>query len=323
MSFEPAASLEIIHARAQMLTVIRQYFLSRQIIEVTTPVLAANTVTDPNIESLSVATHQGEMFLQTSPEFAMKRLLAAGSGPIYQICPAFRAGEEGERHNPEFTMLEWYRPNTSLSGLMDELQHLMELLATNFGVVWSVPRRVTYHQLFEARFNLNPHQVDVRELLILAHREFPQSVQHLGTAEGAKQLDDVRDLLFSQGIEKSLMSPHFVTGFPISQAALAKTGEVDGEDVALRFEMYWCGLEIANAYDELLDSSELVGRAVKDNKQRKEDGKPTRQLDNRLLSAMDSLPQCAGIAVGTDRLLMCLTNSQSLEDVLAFPFSIA
>ena len=253
----------------------------------------------------------------------MKRLLAAGSGPIYQICPAFRAGEEGKHHNPEFTMLEWYRPDTSLSELMDELQHLTEMLATRFGVAWSVPKRVSYHQLFQARFNLNPHRASVSELLSIAHREFPQSVQHLSSAQGDEQLDDVRDLLFSQGIEKSLLSPHFVAGFPISQAALAKAGEMDGDKVALRCEMYWHGLEIANAYDELLDSAELVGRAAKDNQRRKADGKPMRQLDARLLSSMDSLPQCAGIAVGIDRLLMCLTNSQSLEEVLAFPFSIA
>jgi lysyl-tRNA synthetase class 2 len=323
VSFEPAASLQMIQARAQMLTLIRQYFLSRQIVEVTTPVLAAHTVTDPNIESLSVATHQNEMFLQTSPEFAMKRLLAAGSGPIYQICPAFRAAEEGKLHNPEFTMLEWYRPDTSLSELMDELRLLMETLATSFGVAWSAPKRVNYHQLFQTRFNINPHRASVSELLSIATREFPQRVQHLATTQGAEQLDDVRDLLFSQGIEKTLMSPHFVTGFPMSQAALAKTCEIDGENVALRFEMYWHGLEIANAYDELLDSVELVGRAAKDNQRRKEDSKPMRQLDGRLLSAMDSLPQCAGIAVGIDRLLMCLTNSKSLEEVLTFPFSIA
>lgn len=323
MSFEPAASLEMILARAQMLAVIRQYFLSEKVIEVVTPVLAAHTVTDPNIQSFTVATHQGEKFLQTSPEFAMKRLLAAGSGSIYQICPAFRAEEEGSLHNPEFTMLEWYRPSRSLIELMDELQHLMALLATDFSVTWLSPKRVSYQQLFYSRFKINPHQAELSDLLTIARREFPQSVQHLGSSDGEVRIDDVRDLLFSQGVEKSLVDPHFVFGFPASQAALAKIGEIDGESVALRFEMYWRGYEIANAYDELLDSAELKKRAKNDNDLRERQSDLVRELDPRLLSAMDSLPQCVGIAVGIDRLLMCLTNSRSLKDVLAFPLSIA
>ena len=315
-------SISLIRNRARMLTLIREFFAQKRVLEVTTPVLGARSVTDPHISSFKLNEYGQTYFLQTSPEFAMKRLLAAGTGSIYQICPAFRAGESGRYHNPEFTMLEWYRPGFGLTELMDELSELIALLCQEFDVVFEDPERHSFKELFLRRFAVNPHQADTRHLAEVMSREFPDLGHHIPVNDEGVD-DDMRDLLFSEGIEPGFQQPQYVVEFPASQASLAKVEAVDGDDVAMRFELYWRGIELANGYDELTDASVLRVRIERDNRIRKGRNLPIIDADERLLSAMAQMPVCTGVAVGLDRLIMLLTGKSSLDEVLNFPFADA
>ena len=233
-----------------MLAVIRQFFAENNVLEVTTPVLGKRGVSDPHIENMRVGRN---FVLQSSPEYAMKRILAAGTGAIYQICPAFRAGESGVRHNPEFTMLEWYQPGYELGELMDELSLLFHRLCLLFGKDVALPKTVSYKALFHKRFGVNPHQASTAQLLAIAKQEFPDLTRHISVDNPDEGLaNDVLDLLFSSGLEDNLASPHFVTGFPASQAALARVAYIENEPVANRFEFFWQGIELANGYNGYL-----------------------------------------------------------------------
>ncbi len=285
--------------------------------EVVTPVLGHRGTTDPHIESMVLSQGGQTFFLQTSPEFAMKRLLAAGSGAIYQLCPSFRWGETGRQHNPEFSLLEWYRPSFSPGELMTELGELLSQLCIEFEVNFEMPEPRTYKDLFQNRFDLNPHSATVDELYSIANDQFKNLVSHLEWDDEGR-IDDIRDLLFSTGIEPTLEDVSFVTNFPSSQAALAKTDAVDGDLVALRFELYWQGVELANGYDELKDPEELIRRTSIDNSIRQSRNLPLMEIDDRLLEAMTLMPECSGVAVGIDRLQMLLTGKSSLREVMSF-----
>ena len=239
----------------------------------------------------------------------MKRLLAAGSGPIYQVCKAFRGGEAGARHNPEFTLLEWYRPGFSLAQLMEEVGELVG------GVLerseWST---VSFAALFEEILDLDPHRSTVAELEAAARAR-------LDYAGGPEPRDTWLDLLFSHLVEPRLQERGllFVTDYPASQAALARVREEGGVALAERFELYVDGVELANGYRELTDGAEQRRRFERDNVRLAEMGKPARPIDERLLAALDSgLPDCAGVALGVDRLLMLREGEAKLPDLLAF-----
>ena len=317
-TWRPGASLSRLRARAALLAQVRDFFAQRGVLEVDTPLLCQAGVTDPAIEPLVVTRGQsltGPRFLQTSPEYAMKRLLAAGSGPIFQIARAFRDGEAGSRHNPEFSLLEWYRPDCDYHALMDEVA---ELVQACLGPRPS--RKTSYRELFISTLGVDPLVADVAELEAVARDHVD-----VGTLQGAREL--WLDLLLSHCIEPVLAAAGglvFVHDYPASQAALAQVVEIDGKPVAQRFELYVDGVELANGYQELTDSEEQRQRFEADNCRRREMGQPERQLDEHLLAAMAAgLPHCSGVALGFDRLLMLVEGADSIGEVLAFDWSRA
>jgi lysyl-tRNA synthetase class 2 len=312
--WRPGVSRDALLARARLLAAIRAFFRERDVLEVDTPLLASYGVTDPAIEPLVVAgsANASSRFLQSSPEFAMKRLLAAGSGAIYQLGKAFRAAEAGSRHNPEFTMLEWYRPGFSLVELMHEVGALVGHCLGREGFAIS-----SYRQLFLTQIGIDPWAATTAELEAAARERLDPGAMSLDA-------DGWLDLLMSHCIEPAL-APRglvFVTDYPPSQAALARCAERDGVWVAERFELYVDGLELANGYRELLDPRELVARAARDNSRRRAAGQAERLLDPRLLAAMEAgLPDCSGVALGLDRLLMQSLGATSLDQVIPFDWS--
>lgn len=279
-------------------------------------------MTDVHLASVKALRHiegkERTQYLQTSPEFAMKRLLASGSGPIYQLCKVFRDDEHGRKHNSEFTMLEWYRPEFDLKDLMHETADLLETcLKQRFDEIR--PMILSYKHAFQDRLEINPLQATLKQLKDTADRV------GLNLDLGNDRLAYI-DLLFSHIVEPSLGfdTPVFLTDFPPEMASLAKVRiDEDGEEVAARFEVYIEGLELANAYDELLDANILRARFEADNLERKLQGLAEMPLDENLLAALPHMPACAGIALGVDRLLMIATRQLKIEQVIAFPAAIA
>ena len=305
--WQPTAALETLRLRAELLARIRGFFDSRGVLEVETPVLGHATVTDPYIESVRA----GDLFLQTSPEYAMKRLLAAGSGPIFQICKAFRAEESGSRHNPEFTMLEWYRPGFDHHDLMDEVDLLL-----NAVVGTGDAERETYEALFQRHVGANPHSADAAEL------ERAASALSVSVASSSSlSREDWLNLLMAHVIEPQLgeKAPVFVYDYPVDLAALARIRP--GEPpVAERFEVYFRGTELANGYHELTDAREQRERFKRDLEKRRALGVDDVEPDERLLAALEAgVPASAGVALGLDRLVMVAASARSLRDVLSFP----
>ncbi|WP_372491095.1 EF-P lysine aminoacylase EpmA [Acinetobacter amyesii] len=322
MNFQPSCELTALRARATMYAQIRQFFAARDVLEVETPVLSQAGVTDVHLASVQAQRHvNGQKqthYLQTSPEFAMKRLLASGSGPIYQICKVFRDDEHGRKHNSEFTMLEWYRPGFSLKDLMFEVTDLLnETLKQRFGEVR--PTILSYKHAFMDRLDLNPLQASLQDLKDCCRRV------GLSLDLGEDRLGYI-DLLFSHYVEPSLGfdTPVFLTDFPPEMASLAKTRvDEDGELVAARFELYIEGLELANAYDELIDADVLRSRFEADNAERAKLGLHVMPIDEYLLAALPHMSECAGIALGIDRLLMVAMNQLKLEKVISFPAAVS
>ena len=318
LDYQPTCELSALRARATMYAQIREFFAKREVLEVETPILSAAGVTDVYLASIEAKRHvQGQAathYLQTSPEFAMKRLLASGSGPIYQICKVFRDDEHGRKHNSEFSMLEWYRPSFNLKDLMFEVTDLLNVvLKQRFGEVR--PTILSYKHAFMDRVELNPLQATTQELRDAARRV------GLNLDLGEDRLGYI-DLLFSHMVEPSLGfdTPVFLTDFPPELASLAKTRvDEDGELVAARFELYIEGLELANAYDELIDADVLRSRFEADNQTRQQLGLTIMPIDEHLLAALPHMPACAGIALGLDRLLMIATQKMRLSDVISFP----
>ena len=322
IDFKPTCDIQALKARAKLYRQIRQFFIERDVLEVETPILSQAGVTDVHLASVQAQRHlhgkKQTHYLQTSPEFAMKRLLASGSGAIYQICKVFRDDEHGRKHNSEFTMLEWYRPQFSLKDLMLEVTDLLNVvLAERFGEVR--PTVLSYKHAFIDRLDLNPLQATLQQLKDAAHRV------GLNLDLGDDRLAYI-DLLFSPMVEPSLGfdTPVFLTDFPPELASLAKTKlDEDGEFVAARFELYIEGLELANAYDELIDAEVLRSRFQADNAEREKLGLHVMPIDEYLLAALPNMSECAGIALGIDRLLMVVMNQMKLEKVITFPADVS
>jgi len=318
VTWRPGIDASTLRTRSRIYSIIRQFFDDRDVIEVTTPVLGARGVSDLHIESLTL--HQGEQtfFLQSSPEYSMKRLLASGSGSIYQICPAFRAGEMGSRHNTEFAMLEWYRVGLSIDDLIMEVSNLVQSLVTAIHGKQIQIEHYSYAELFIGRFGQNPHTATLAELRQLIEQAGLAS-DHIDNIGDDATSNAYLDLLFSSSIEPELQNPAFVSDFPGSQAALAKKAvNESGDEVARRFEFYWRGVELANGYDELTNAEELGSRFDENNISRTARGLPVVASDEKLLASMSKLPDCAGVAVGLDRLVMLLCEKTSIDEVIAF-----
>lgn len=309
--WRPSASMDVLRERAQVLKKIRNFFDAEAVLEVETPILSFCGASDPYIALLrSTLLGQGA-YLQSSPEFAMKRLLAAGSGSIYQVCKVFRDDELGARHSPEFTMLEWYMLDWDLQKLMVQTERLLLLILGQNEI-----EQVSYRQLFERYFSLNPHQCRVEDLRKCVAENFEVS----NLANYSK--DDCLQLLFGGKIENSLGQKKitFVYDFPASQAALAQIKiNGQGDSVAVRFEIFIEGLELANAYQEETSEPLLRKRFLLDQQLRLQQGKPQVKSDEKLLMAMrEGLPECAGIALGFDRLMMVLLQRKHIREVLSF-----
>lgn len=319
--WQPSCSLAQLKARAELYAQIRAFFMARDVLEVETPQVSVAGATDPLLASVPVSLRKdlpdipSTYYLQTSPEFAMKRLLAAGSGPIYQICKTFRDGESGKRHNPEFTMLEWYRPGFDLEALMTEVADLVQ---TTCGV--SEISSITYEDAFLHYLDIDPFGISEQDLASKAQR--------IANYDGPLLArDDYLNMLLGMVIEPELgkSGPCFLTEYPASQASLAQTKlNARGYLVAERFELYINGLEIANGYFELTDPQEQRRRFESDNHARKEMALPEIPLDENLLAALEyGMPSCAGVALGLDRLLMIQQEVDRIDAVLSFPIERA
>lgn len=306
--WRPSSDIAALQSRAAMYRQIREFFAERGVLEVETPLLCECAVTDPYIQAFSA---EGK-FLQTSAEYAMKRLLAAGSGSIYQLSKVFRLEEAGNMHNPEFTMLEWYRVGFNLEQLMQEMDDLLQT-ATNCPSA----HKVTYLQLFMDMLGINPHTADIATLQKCA---LENDINLTPQALIGLTVTDWLQILMSHLIEPKLTgsSPWIVYDFPMAQAALAQVVQKEYM-VAARFEVYAGGIELANGYYELQDATEQAKRFQSDNLKRSENGLRIMQPDTRLLAALESgLPECSGVALGIDRLLMWKLQAKSIANVLSF-----
>jgi lysyl-tRNA synthetase class 2 len=313
-SWRPTATRAVLEARASFLARVRAFFRARHVLEVDTPLLVNHAVSDVHIHSARVAGSGGAvLFLHTSPEYAMKRLLAAGSGDIFQICHVVRAFERSRLHNSEFTLLEWYRTGFSLDDLMREVEALVRELAP--GLAGGNTEHVSYRAAFEREFGLDPLEAELADLA--ASATAAGLVSDRGAAHGR---DDLLDFLMAARIGPKLGKAGltFVHGYPASQAALARLDPVDGR-TALRFELYAQGVELANGYHELASADRQRERFDSDNAERKRRGLAAVTLDPYLLAALAHLPDCAGVALGLDRLLMLALGASVIDEVLAFP----
>jgi lysyl-tRNA synthetase class 2 len=319
LNWQPTATMGTLRERARLIATVRAFFAARDIWEVETPVLGQGGSTDVHLVSLSslARTDKGQrkLWLQTSPEFHMKRLLAADSGPIFQLAKSFRDGEVGARHNIEFTMLEWYRPGFTLAQLIEETTALVE------HVLPQSPGPVVYYryrELFHRHLEVDPFTTSLVTLRALAAERGNMSAQAL--AEEGR--DTCLDLLMGMVIEPTLGQQELsvVVDYPASQAALARRHQdADGEWVASRFELYLNGIELANGYDELTDAEEQRQRFDADNAERRRLGLPEVDVDAHLLAALEQgLPASSGVALGLDRLIQLALGKTRLEEVLAF-----
>lgn len=309
--FLPTASLAMLRRRAELLRTVRRFFDDRGFLEVETPLLSHDTVVDRHLDPLPVTLFDDarrpsegpRLWLQTSPEFAMKRLLAAGATAIYQIAKAFRGGSEiGPRHNPEFTIVEWYRVGDDYAAGM---QLLSDLAQATLGCIPA--ERITYREAFLRYAGVDPFG--------------PLPAEQSGHLPPDADRDLQLDYLLTTQVEPNLgqSCPTILHDYPASQSALARIRPGD-PPVAERFELYIRGIELANGYHELLDPAVLRHRNRDNNAFRAADGKYTLPNDSRLLAAMDhGLPPCSGCALGFDRLLMVATGAQSIDEVLPFP----
>ncbi|KGK13204.1 elongation factor P--(R)-beta-lysine ligase [Vibrio navarrensis] len=319
--WQPTASIPQLRQRAALIASIRQFFAQRNVLEVDTPAMSHATVTDVHLHTFQTqfvgpGYAQGSpLFLMTSPEFHMKRLLAAGSGCIYQLGKAFRNEENGRYHNPEFTMLEWYRVGFDHHQLMDEMDDLLQLV-----LQCGAAERMTYQQAFLTVLGVCPLEGTMAELKSVAARLGLSDI-----AEAEEDRDTLLQLLFSIGVEGKIgqQVPAFVYDFPASQAALAKINPNDPR-VADRFEVYFKGIELANGFHELDNAQEQLRRFEQDNRKRVEMGLAEQPIDYHLIAALQSgLPECAGVALGVDRLIMLALRCDHIDQVTAFPFPIA
>ncbi len=312
--WQPTASVKNLLPRAKLLAEIRRFFTDRGLLEVETPVLSEFGVTDVHLATFSTefispfGEQSKTLWLSTSPEYHMKRLLAAGSGPIFQIGKVFRNEEAGNRHNPEFTMLEWYRPHFDMYRLINEVDDLLQQI-----LECPPAESMSYQFAFQQYVGLDPLSADLSELVEKAEKH-----QLMGAENESR--DTLLQFLFSTVVEPQIgqEAPVVVYHFPASQAALA---QISSEDlrVAERFEFYYKGLELANGFHELSDAREQLRRFQQDNLQREKMGLPVRVIDTRLLAALQAgIPNCSGVALGVDRVLMIAMGTESIKEVISF-----
>jgi len=316
--WQPTASVKQLRQRADIMAKIRQFFAQRDVLEVDTPAMSHATVTDIHLHTFQTEfvgpgyADGRKLYFMTSPEFHMKRLLAAGSGCIYQINKAFRNEESGRYHNPEFTMLEWYRVGFDHHKLMDEMDSLLQLV-----LECGKAERMSYQQAFINVLGVCPLEGSMAELKAVA-----ATLGLSDIAEPEQDRDTLLQLLFSIGVENKIGQrvPAFVYDFPASQAALAKINPQDSR-VADRFEVYFKGIELANGFHELDNPQEQLNRFESDNAKRLEMGLSPQPIDHHLIAALESgLPECAGVALGIDRLIMLAIGCDHIDQVTAFPF---
>ena len=322
--WRPSASPERLRQRAALLQRAREFFAARALTEVDTPLVVNAPVSDVHIHSSTVrlsadpAAAAAPLYLHTSPEYAMKRLLAAGSGDIYQICHVVRGFECGRLHNPEFTLIEWYRVGFSLPRLMEEVEALVrELLGTNAP---GASERISYRDAFLRELGLDPLSAPETALAQAAQPLALGGADATSATGLGMSRDDWLELLMGAIVGPRLGSGTLtiVHSYPASQAALARLDPADPR-VAQRFELYCAGIELANGFHELASAAEQRARFEADNLQRRRLGLPVSQLDERLLAALTQLPDCTGVALGFDRTLMLAVGATSIEEVLAFP----
>jgi lysyl-tRNA synthetase class 2 len=317
-NWRPSASIANLQKRGQIISQIRQFFARRNVWEVDTPSLCSSTVTDLHMQafvtefSCPPSGKSQNLYLQTSPEYAMKRLLCAGSGAIFQICKAFRNEDVGRNHNPEFTMLEWYRPGFDHLQLMAELNELVQMV-----LGCKAADKISYQQACQQFLQLDPLSASLKEVKFLGTE---LGYGHICAQED--NIDTLLQLLFCQHVEPKIGQnvPCFIYDFPASQAALARISPVDPR-VAQRFELYYQGKELANGFHELADAGEQSQRFSHENKQRAAIGLEPVSIDEHFLEALQAgLPDCAGVAVGIDRLIMLALEENDISQVLAFSY---
>ncbi len=324
MTWQPTASINNLLKRAKIVSKVRQFFADRCILEVETPTLSQYAVTDVHLSSFHTLflkpgendEQQGrKMSLITSPEYHMKRLLAAGSGPIYQICKCFRNHEEVSRyHNPEFTMLEWYRIQFDMMQMINEVDDLLQSILD-----CEPAERISYQKAFQRHLNIDPLEAE--------HATLVEAIKQLNIELNTDDYDrdTLLQCLFSFGVEPHIgqEKPIAVYNFPASQAALAAISSEDHR-VASRFEFYYKGVELANGFKELTNPQEQKMRFEQNNIDRANQNLPPQNIDIELIAAMEAgLPDCAGVAVGLDRLIMLALDAMNLDDVISFTFERA
>lgn len=319
--WKPTANLKALRLRAELYALVRRFFAERDVLEVETPVLSSSGNTDPNIESFSLdfdgprSGGGAKRWLRTSPEFPLKRLLASGIGDCYELGRVFRNGEAGKRHNPDFTMLEWYRVGWNHHQLMDETAELIKAALALAGRRATV-RDTSFRQLYQDKFGLDP--------LLAPEEDLRSPLGVFGIDPQGLTRDDWLDLLMTHLIQPTLPANRIllVYDYPASQCALAKIR--DGEPpLAERFEAFLGPLELANGYHELTDGAQQRERFQADLARRRARNAAEPALDERLLASLAKLPACAGVAMGMDRLMMALLGTDKIADVLAFPFDRA
>lgn len=318
--WQPTCSIEILRLRAQVLADIRQFFSARAVLEVETPLLSHCSGTDPQLDFFTTdycsLPNRQTLFLQTSPEFAMKRLLAAGSGSIYQLCKAFRNGESGRYHNPEFTLLEWYRVGFTLPQLMDEIAELIVVMFNGHKTL-NPSQRFSYQEIFRCHTGLNPLEFSYKDYCSYAwDNNHPEAVSICGVDHGLWL-----DFIFSHKVQPHLgeNAVCMVYGYPACQSSLARINESNSQ-VTDRVEVFIDGIELGNGYYELTDPEEQGSRFDYEIAARQQTKRPVSVKDKHLIAAMEAgLPECSGMAIGLDRLLMLLTGSVNINDVLNFP----
>lgn len=323
MSWKPTASIDTLRLRGELLASIRAFFAEHEVLEVDTPSLSHGATVDPSIDSLSVDYHgpgAARLWLHTSPEFPMKRLLAAGSGDIYQLAKVYRDGEAGRFHNPEFTLLEWYRLGFDHHRLMDEVEALVGgVLAGRRSL--APARRYSYRDAFLEHAGIDPHGASNRALMECAEQFgaiVPDSLR-------VEERDTWLDLLLTQVVEPRLERDRmvFIHDYPASQAALARVRDGD-PPLAERFELYLDGVELANGFHELADGTEQRRRFGAEQAQRREEGRSAPPMDERFVAALEAgFPPCAGVALGIDRLVMVAAGAAHIDEVIAFPVARA
>lgn len=316
--WQPSPTIEHLKARAEIIKKIRHFFETKEVLEVDTPVMSHATVTDIHLQTFNTdfigPGYAGgkKVYLMTSPEFHMKRLLAAGSGSIYQICKSFRNEECGRHHNPEFTMLEWYRTGFDHHDLMDEMEALLKLT-----LQVEKTEKMTYQDAFITCLDVCPLESSLETLRAVACEHGLGDI-----AETETDRDTLLQLLFSMEVERKIGQeyPVFIYNFPASQAALAKISPDDAR-VAERFEVYYQGIELANGFHELDNAAEQRARFENDNKVRLQMGLEAQPIDENLLAALAAgFPDCSGVALGIDRLIMLALGVDHIQDVIAFDF---